>query len=63
MRESRSTDLGGGREVTRVPTANSCFTMLHLLTTVVGTERRFAATLHFGRFRSEADIPRASGAG
>jgi hypothetical protein len=30
--------------------------LLHLLTAASGTSRQFAATQHFGRFRSEADI-------
>ena len=29
----------------------------------IGTPRRFAAVRRFGRDRSEADVPRASGAG
>src|SRR6516162_1171883 len=34
--------------------------MLHPLTAAYGTSRQFAATQHFGRFRSEADIDRAA---
>jgi hypothetical protein len=30
--------------------------LLHLLAAGYGTSRQFAATQHFGRFRSEADI-------
>ena len=37
--------------------------LLHLLMSVVGTPRRIAAVRRFGRDRSEADMPRASGAG
>jgi hypothetical protein len=37
--------------------------LLHLLTAGIGTPRRFAAVRRFGRDRSEADMPRASGAG
>jgi hypothetical protein len=37
--------------------------LLHLLTTAIGTFRRIAAVRRFGRDWSEADMPRASGAG
>ena len=34
------------------------FAAVHM--SLSGTERRFAATQHFGRFRSEADIDRVA---
>jgi hypothetical protein len=48
MRESRTYDLGGGREVTRVPTAKTFFAAVH--ESALGTSRRFVVTRKFGRY-------------
>jgi hypothetical protein len=60
------TNLCGGREVTRAPTAKTrelraSFVAVH--ESASGTPRRFAAVRRFGRDGSEADMPRASEAG
>ena len=46
-----------------VPYSGICSTYSHRATSRLYTKRRFAAVRRFGRDRSEADMPRASGAG